>query len=450
MADAEYLQKVEAQIKEMPSMENCRTSLADINRIFKPTFAVVSSPETGLNGMPVMTVAESIPKELKEGIKWTNLVDFAGSTSGEICKQAVEHADGKGDFGHSAGPPSATDIKNSFWCLYWRGKVGGGLTSSLINMSPTQKENNWGSEQLGAHAPYFVTEGTYRMVVIVTIDGGPITQVEKSLIPTIMKNVIGDLNRRKYSWVLGVRLVWTHFKTIEDMVQSLEGVRTLTVDYDFQGEFHYEDDQYKPVVYKHVDADAQASPVANPSMLTKSGSEILEEARVGAAVNMQGLMMALVACDRDAVEFIIKKAPDFLKINLDEQDGNGLKPLHAASCVACANDVNASMCRALLQLRAEINAVCAAGRHGDGTHDLGIEGDVTPIKIAVAHKRADAVAALLEYKADIGMIEDDACSIQNFLELKDIPPELHYKEYWLNKMRGIVDTVALLRSAKGL
>ena len=62
-----------------------------------------------------------------------------------------------------------------------------------------------------------------RVVVAVSIDGGPITQVERFLIPEISSSVISDVRRRAFSWGGGATIVWVRFPTVEHMLRSLDG-----------------------------------------------------------------------------------------------------------------------------------------------------------------------------------------------------------------------------------
>eukprot|EP00928_Gymnodinium_smaydae_P042731 TRINITY_DN28737_c0_g1_i1.p1 TRINITY_DN28737_c0_g1~~TRINITY_DN28737_c0_g1_i1.p1 ORF type:complete len:174 (-),score=24.51 TRINITY_DN28737_c0_g1_i1:303-824(-) len=71
-----------------------------------------------------------------------------------------------------------------------------------------------------------------KTVVCLTVDGGPITQVEKTLIPDIGKCVLSNLRMRGVPADVDCQILWCHFATMEDVLRSMDGVQNLVSDKD--------------------------------------------------------------------------------------------------------------------------------------------------------------------------------------------------------------------------
>jgi len=218
-----------------------------------------------------MRVVETLPGKMtaENCRRVTSLVDFAGSTSKDLCDSKIRSLGGpsgtvyhaadfdqdlrgtpeynaefkdylarhKGEFEERAKAPEATKtldilakegfaIKNSQWNSYWRGKVAGGLCMALT-MSPgkevTDKELeslNIGKLQKGS--------STLRAVIAVMIDGGPITQQEHREMPQICDDVVFDLRRQGYDWASNAHVLLVRFPDVEKMLQSLDGEPNLS------------------------------------------------------------------------------------------------------------------------------------------------------------------------------------------------------------------------------
>eukprot|EP00928_Gymnodinium_smaydae_P037024 TRINITY_DN25770_c0_g1_i1.p1 TRINITY_DN25770_c0_g1~~TRINITY_DN25770_c0_g1_i1.p1 ORF type:complete len:416 (-),score=46.96 TRINITY_DN25770_c0_g1_i1:127-1374(-) len=234
------------------------TSLADMVLLYDAPMVLVSSPEFGLDDdggyrAPTMTICESLHKYFsKEKLDidlahcFTVAVDFKDSTSGRFCTnrirtidqdgRAVPDYEAKGMFGNAKD-----EIENSFWFCYWRGKVAGALSSVLLNMGdkPLPEHNEKGPKaktRLDKTFGQYESKGVFinggigapvRLCIAVSIDGGPVTQVEKEAIPDICKSVESDLRRRGYEWAEHANIMWASFKSVRELVESLAGARNL-------------------------------------------------------------------------------------------------------------------------------------------------------------------------------------------------------------------------------
>eukprot|EP00928_Gymnodinium_smaydae_P086398 TRINITY_DN7048_c0_g1_i1.p1 TRINITY_DN7048_c0_g1~~TRINITY_DN7048_c0_g1_i1.p1 ORF type:complete len:590 (+),score=99.28 TRINITY_DN7048_c0_g1_i1:80-1849(+) len=234
------------------------TSLADMHQILSCTFVVVSSPERGTNkstgkhDAETMRMIESLSSHFRENVAFVNAVDFAGSSSGDFCSKRIREVHegrvktGKDDFEGGSHdlrekfpeadwPPELKDtnsIANSFWFCFWRGKVSGALASAFNTMPTTEYRDTRPLECMtkAAQVPSMIS-CHFRCVVALSLDGGPITQVEKREIPSICKSVMSDIARRNNKWSKHCALLWCHFATVADLLASLDGKRNLRIDH---------------------------------------------------------------------------------------------------------------------------------------------------------------------------------------------------------------------------
>eukprot|EP00928_Gymnodinium_smaydae_P082604 TRINITY_DN65924_c0_g1_i1.p1 TRINITY_DN65924_c0_g1~~TRINITY_DN65924_c0_g1_i1.p1 ORF type:complete len:650 (+),score=103.95 TRINITY_DN65924_c0_g1_i1:45-1994(+) len=343
---------------------------------------------------PVMSIAEVLPNVISMNVygrklaRVLNLVDFAGSTSGIFCstrvraltsKRTIIDEDsgriklieegqphmlrGAGDFdisyiplmeGRKCSPQEAKELKieNSFWICFWRGKVAGGITSTLAAMDPFMdslrfqlldqwaKQNDEESDSddsfdaerakadeeedlANAAAIPRLNDSTklgngHRTVCLISVDGGPITQVEKRHLADIGKSVVSDIRRRKNDWADEVQIIWCHFPSIMDLLASMSGCKNLVVDEDESRMIQrdqrgnsttYAGLNYMDVGWSWSQLDSWA-PNYRDRLLAKPIAEILAEAAKGP------LLQNLVACtekeDVDGIWFILKQDPSLM------------------------------------------------------------------------------------------------------------------------------------------
>jgi len=165
----------------------------------------------------------------------------------------------------------------------------------------------------------FPGKSTHRTLIVITVDGGPVTQVEKSFVPSIAKNSVADLRRRGYGWESSTRIVWACLPTVKDLVSSLRGNRQLV-------HCHAtpplgRDNYSKPLNFKVW----PRSGGQGVSLLKVDVDKALQEDR---AVLDSNLLSAAVLGDFSTVDFLIKRGANVNALG----HGN-------ASCVlyACKN-----------------------------------------------------------------------------------------------------------------
>ena len=61
-----------------------------------------------------------------------------------------------------------------------------------------------------------------RKVVVVSLSGGPVTRVEKSLLPRLIAGVVADLSTRELD-IGGVSIKWLHFEAVEQLLSAMQG-----------------------------------------------------------------------------------------------------------------------------------------------------------------------------------------------------------------------------------
>eukprot|EP00928_Gymnodinium_smaydae_P094604 TRINITY_DN7968_c0_g1_i1.p1 TRINITY_DN7968_c0_g1~~TRINITY_DN7968_c0_g1_i1.p1 ORF type:complete len:630 (+),score=34.31 TRINITY_DN7968_c0_g1_i1:41-1930(+) len=242
-----------------------RTSLAELQRMFKSPLILVSAPQFGMRrcgnddapqyDVPVMSISESLPERLKPSVRFSSAYDFKGSATDRIANTRIRWIDSSDgsrtlvtsehDFGldytvlglqsehvperpalRTCSDSARQSIENSFWFCTWWGQVSGSVAQHFhtVESVTCKKMPQIFSTSLNLrHA--------LRVVIVVSIDGGPITQVEKSWLPQILLGVLSNVRRRGYDWSDAAEVLWCHFPTIEDMVSSLDGECNLVHDW---------------------------------------------------------------------------------------------------------------------------------------------------------------------------------------------------------------------------
>lgn len=220
--------------------------------------------------VPVMEVLEKLDSNFKDEHKgiFTFGVDFAGSDTSQFVNSRFRHgASGLqlsgNDFDEdwlcyqddiaskfpdyledlkvqlpTCSPQKRCAIEHSFWLALWRGMVMGAVTAAFMKAKPIDKPGDCWKSYLGTYS--ICQEGpSSRFVLAVSIDGGPITQVEKANLPGIFKTVLSNVARRGGEWGSEAHILWVHFPTCEDFFRSMDGICNLTVDMDSTRGFEY-------------------------------------------------------------------------------------------------------------------------------------------------------------------------------------------------------------------
>eukprot|EP00928_Gymnodinium_smaydae_P096465 TRINITY_DN8531_c1_g1_i1.p1 TRINITY_DN8531_c1_g1~~TRINITY_DN8531_c1_g1_i1.p1 ORF type:complete len:444 (-),score=73.19 TRINITY_DN8531_c1_g1_i1:1154-2413(-) len=267
---------------------------------------VVSCPEFGLPakgsnafGTPVMVHSELLSKHLLEGYEtaFTVAVDFAGSSSGKRCHE-LEHSRGGG----------GSNIADGFWFQYWRGKVKGALTAVTVAAPALKVDEKIVRESQAFNVLGSTNESACcKVVIAVSISGGPISQVERAHVPDVARSALSDLRRRRYDWVHNTYIAWVHFESIEDMLNSMEGQRNLVLDH--EADFVHKDCWGKNLAFVVTPSSASAarSGQRGASVLRRPVSEILAEDPSDELVSWSGFHNAIFQGDSDAIDFMIAK-----------------------------------------------------------------------------------------------------------------------------------------------
>ena len=58
--------------------------------------------------------------------------------------------------------------------------------------------------------------------MVVSLSGGPVTRVEKSLLPRLIAGVVADLSTRELD-IGGVEIKWLHFEAVEQLLSAMQG-----------------------------------------------------------------------------------------------------------------------------------------------------------------------------------------------------------------------------------
>eukprot|EP00928_Gymnodinium_smaydae_P038454 TRINITY_DN26524_c0_g1_i1.p1 TRINITY_DN26524_c0_g1~~TRINITY_DN26524_c0_g1_i1.p1 ORF type:complete len:704 (-),score=99.03 TRINITY_DN26524_c0_g1_i1:126-2144(-) len=228
-----------------------RTSMRELFQVYDAKAVLISAPEfggppnnDGKYDKPTMDICESL--NWMGADRFTLGVDFVNSTSGQWVGSRVRgKQDGKVLHSDSDFDADYTDllngkkedkfrlaVENSFWMCYWLGKTKGALTQALMSYSSASglAVRKGKIDMCDACGPVF-RKLPGRLVIAVSIDGGPVTQVEKMHIPNICEEVLSDIRRRQYGWAADAHIMWVHFPTAEDLLKSFSGRTNLCVDY---------------------------------------------------------------------------------------------------------------------------------------------------------------------------------------------------------------------------
>eukprot|EP00928_Gymnodinium_smaydae_P044437 TRINITY_DN29641_c0_g1_i1.p1 TRINITY_DN29641_c0_g1~~TRINITY_DN29641_c0_g1_i1.p1 ORF type:complete len:782 (+),score=128.57 TRINITY_DN29641_c0_g1_i1:174-2348(+) len=326
-------------------------------------------------------------------------------------------------------------IANSYWFTFWRGQVAGVLLSALISCKEKEcgqddreeLERSDGDGLAIAQRTYKkkdrhgdIEEGkddkSVKVVIAVSIDGGPITQVEKEHIPGICRDTVANIRRRGYAWGDGAWVLWCHFPTLRDMLESLDGVDNLVHDHSFEPIAR--DDCGKPTNFKFAAASSESLKAldkakskhqeeacgARPSLLRATVDNIIKNAD---DCSVARLMQAAFRDDCETVRFILNKngdvnevfkpeESDFAKKEFEEDYGHSgasRDGLGRTAIMCAAERNNLAVARLLIESKANVNAKISCD------FVLGEKG-FTALGFAVREGHADMVQLLYDNKAD--------------------------------------------------
>eukprot|EP00928_Gymnodinium_smaydae_P073423 TRINITY_DN5662_c0_g1_i2.p1 TRINITY_DN5662_c0_g1~~TRINITY_DN5662_c0_g1_i2.p1 ORF type:complete len:713 (-),score=80.89 TRINITY_DN5662_c0_g1_i2:151-2289(-) len=410
------------------------TSLSALVADWNAPVVMVSCPEFGHGGNPVMQILEQLPKHLKttdssvvdkpdggtqvQTIKpsFTLAVDFKDSSSSLYCNSRVRWLDlagkpllGENDFTRKytlddltremyrsaelewREPDNQADsdslnqsIANSFWSVFWRGQVGGALTGAFA-AAPDVAVSYAECKERAKNTEHTVVlneiQGeTARVVVAVSIEGGPVTRFERTQIPDVCRAVISNLRRRGYSWGASVALLWCHFDTVEDFLRSASGVPNLVRNTNSADLFML--DYWQRSMSFIGNGTTSSTHRLARNLLSSSVEEILEDGkqkRFDAAC----LTLAAKDGDLDALKFLMRRGVD---VNVKA----GIEKKSALHWATEFGHLETSL--ALLEARADIEQLV-------GGEDAVANYDMRPLHLAARCGHAAVVSALCEKRA---------------------------------------------------
>eukprot|EP00928_Gymnodinium_smaydae_P044879 TRINITY_DN29954_c0_g1_i1.p1 TRINITY_DN29954_c0_g1~~TRINITY_DN29954_c0_g1_i1.p1 ORF type:complete len:1034 (-),score=157.47 TRINITY_DN29954_c0_g1_i1:360-3293(-) len=249
--------------------------------------------------------------------KFTSAVDFAGSTSGKFCSSRIHHVSGgktiygNEDFDRDVSAAEdfseldmndsekrAAAIAHSFWVCFWRGATQSALKSVLISM-PSERYTPFPGYGSNAWHKAIELGASSRTVIAVSIDGGPVTEVEKTMIPEICDNVVADLHRRAYDWANQAQVIWCCFPSVRHFLRSLDGEERLVLNTDV-----------KMKASAWIDRTQDWEDAPKGEGILKTDIDTIEElAREGVKPKKENLEAAIDRGDSDTVAFLLEKAP---------------------------------------------------------------------------------------------------------------------------------------------
>jgi len=276
-------------------------------------------------------------------------------------------------------------IENSFAFCHWRGMAFGALMQALVAagdtpIPPVDQETmtRIGKMSQADAQGFFLADPkkakdakaspTVRVVVAVTIDGGMKEQIQKSHIPAICKEVVGDLKQEHYPWAKDAWLIWCHFPYGEDFLRSLAGCRNLVPDNNKSN--HIRDDHAEKSTTYTVHKFHRL-PQAQSLMGSAKVEDILGNATRVLRVMIEGLLGACDSGDLKKVRAILDA-----KCDVNVKDDSGVTALSVAGGLGHVDVV-----RELVSRGADVNAV-----DGDGDSALTVavgEGKLEIVKILV-------------------------------------------------------------------
>eukprot|EP00928_Gymnodinium_smaydae_P025056 TRINITY_DN20091_c1_g1_i1.p1 TRINITY_DN20091_c1_g1~~TRINITY_DN20091_c1_g1_i1.p1 ORF type:complete len:623 (+),score=93.41 TRINITY_DN20091_c1_g1_i1:84-1952(+) len=205
-----------------------RPTLGEMLKVFKCKACIVSTPEKmpapGSNDppydvVPTMKILEHLCDTAKCLLP---AYDFAGSASKKDCSDKLP------DCNMSAGDWTCpASIAQSQWARYWMGRVRATLTTLAFTTQPAEVKVTAFAGYDSSNA-YSVQAGNIIIFAISLGPGGPITQTEFSLLPSLFSGTIADISTRNVR-LNPVQIWWLHFEHVRDMVRAFQGYGYLDV-----------------------------------------------------------------------------------------------------------------------------------------------------------------------------------------------------------------------------
>ena len=204
-------------------------ALGKLMRTFGAKIAVVSAPQCGpgpTDGefkIPVMVGLERIASYIFP--EFITAYDFKGSSSAGDCASVLPDKEMLPE-----NWADSTQIAATQWCRYWMGRVRGTLSALLLSACATPNAIVLKGVMGAADDPS--TRAAFgsscRVIIAVSISGGPITQTEFGLLPSVIAGLVSDLTTGDLA-IQGVRVLWLHFDRVEDLLKALQGYGGIDV-----------------------------------------------------------------------------------------------------------------------------------------------------------------------------------------------------------------------------
>jgi hypothetical protein len=184
--------------------------------------ALVSLPEKG--GPPTAAGDYAVPTmaalERAAAACFPTLVagyDFKGSASQHDCAIRSPDCEMVGERKGEWSEPEK--IEGTQWCRYWCGRVRATLTTLLLAATPTPTPIDVMSCKHGMYTTFAAGE---RIIFLISLTGGSVTQTEYKLLPGLIGSTLADLSTRELD--LGrMHVFWLHFETAEQCIKALQG-----------------------------------------------------------------------------------------------------------------------------------------------------------------------------------------------------------------------------------
>lgn len=278
-------------------------------------------------------------------------------------------------------------IENSFMFCHWRGKTSGILSQAFIDLgdvklpgTETAVETPLGEMSQASAQGLQVdkkadekTAENVRVVVVVSVAGGPVVDTQRKHIPGVCKDVLKDL-KQTYAWADNAWIVWCDFPNVEEFVKSLSGSRCLTPD--SSTDAIQIDNGQNPTSY--VVQKYRRQPQA-PSLLgTSSVRDVLTQAHKIVNEVVENLFSAADAGDIKEVVAALERSPS---LNPNTTDDSGT----CAMSIAAAGG-HLEVVRELIARKGNVNS---QDNEGDSV-----------LACAVGEGQTEVVKLLLEQRAD--------------------------------------------------
>eukprot|EP00928_Gymnodinium_smaydae_P025057 TRINITY_DN20091_c1_g1_i2.p1 TRINITY_DN20091_c1_g1~~TRINITY_DN20091_c1_g1_i2.p1 ORF type:complete len:367 (+),score=37.58 TRINITY_DN20091_c1_g1_i2:84-1184(+) len=243
-----------------------RPTLGEMLKVFKCKACIVSTPEKmpapGSNDppydvVPTMKILEHLCDTAKCLLP---AYDFAGSASKKDCSDKLP------DCNMSAGDWTCpASIAQSQWARYWMGRVRATLTTLAFTTQPAEVKVTAFAGYDSSNA-YSVQAGNIIIFAISLGPGGPITQTEFSLLPSLFSGTIADISTRNVR-LNPVQIWWLHFEHVRDMVRAFQGYGYLDVHRYVQ----FDRPRGKPLRWNDTDANQPSHDLLTPSRQSPDG-----------------------------------------------------------------------------------------------------------------------------------------------------------------------------------